>query len=138
MGYRSNVGLVLNEDAYNELKNSIEKIDDNELKMNVLDLLSSWSEQFESKDKSRLFIWNDIKWYSGTPGMSEYKNMDFIEEFLDDLWNNEKSQGSPKFFFIRVGEDLDDVDMRGDFTDNPFSLRLNSSLAYDLEIAKIG
>ena len=47
--------------------------------------------------------------------------MSFIENLLAELdWKD--------FLFIRIGEDYDDTEVRGDFWDNPFEIRLERSI----------
>lgn len=65
--------------------------------------------------KAEAWQWNSIKWYSGVP--EYFAEIYFIEDFLRNL-------DEPAFRFIRIGEDYDDTEVIGDFTENPFDLEL--------------
>ena len=72
-------------------------------------------------DGSLLVVWDGIKWYSGTVG-PEYKVIDLIEKFVDDAggdtWEfddpDHPSASSEHFRFVKVGEESDDIECRGD------------------------
>ena len=50
-----------------------------------------------------------------------YFSNNFIENLLTELdWSD--------FLFVRIGEEVDDIDTRGSFWDNPFDLGISRSL----------
>ena len=74
-------------------------------------------------DGSLLVVWDGIKWYSGTGD----KVIDLIDKFVDDAgcdtWEFEndpedlhgpESASSEHFRFVKVGEESDDIECRGD------------------------
>ena len=74
-------------------------------------------------DGSLLVVWDGIKWYSGTGD----KVIDLIDKFIDDAgcdtWEFEndpedlhgpESASSEHFRFVKVGEESDDIECRGD------------------------
>ena len=75
-------------------------------------------------DGSLLVVWSGIKWYSGMDGV-----IDLIDKFVDeaesDEWEFEEdpphqgpsgpgSASSEHFRFVRVGEESDDITVRGE------------------------
>ena len=74
-------------------------------------------------DGSLLVVWNGIKWYSGTGD----NVIDLIDKFIDDAgcdtWEFEndpedlygpESASSEHFRFVKVGEESDDIECRGE------------------------
>jgi hypothetical protein len=75
-------------------------------------------------DGSLLVVWDGIKWYSGTGD----NVIDLIDKFVDDAgcdtWEFEDdppddnsgagSASSEHFRFVKVGEESDDIECRGD------------------------
>ena len=68
-------------------------------------------------DGSLLVVWEGIKWYSG---MGD-NVIDLIDKFVDnagcDTWffdENDSSGSSEHFRFVRVGEESDDITVRGE------------------------
>jgi hypothetical protein len=63
---------------------------------------------------SRLMKWDDIKWYEG------YPEIDALDEFMDWADSTEieidgVEQNADQFYrFVRIGEEMDDVTIRGD------------------------
>lgn len=52
-----------------------------------------------------------MKWYA------DFEDVSFVESFMADLKYEE-------YYFIRVGEDYDDIKVNGGFCDNPLGLRI--------------
>ena len=64
--------------------------------------------------------WTDsIKWYTCEP--EGFPEVDFIESFLTSLEEKE-------YRFMRIGEDYEDVEVRGCFVDNPFEMELSRQI----------
>ena len=68
-------------------------------------------------DGSLLAVWDSIKWYSGAAD----NVIDLIDKFVDDAgcdtWGfdeNESSGSSDHFRFVKVGEESDDITVRGE------------------------
>jgi hypothetical protein len=54
----------------------------------------------------------------------------FFETFMDAL---EKNDGHDDYRFIRLGEDDDDTEYRGGYTDNPFGMYIVRCINFDAE-----
>jgi hypothetical protein len=107
MGYRSQVALVVDQEGFDVM---------NEATRSALD---EWFNKY-SCEGYRLYIADDIKWYTGF-GFDE---VDAIENFM----NNTDSE---HYRFIRLGEDNDDNEDRGGLYDDPFGLGISRSIEYE-------
>jgi hypothetical protein len=67
---------------------------------------------------STSYFWPSLKWYPDFPDVI------FVESFLETLEEDE-------YYLIRLGESDDDTEIRGLFWDNPFSMCLARSIAFD-------
>jgi len=82
-------------------------------------LLREYSDdrQYNKAHEDRLFYWQDIKWYDSYSEIS--KLMAAVQE-----------SGYDNFYFMRIGEGLDDIEVDGGFWDNPFEIRCDRSIEY--------
>ena len=87
MGYRSSVLVAIKKD----------KITDKFKKMEILEVV----DKVIKFDGHYIFIWYSVKWYDDFPDVKE------IMGFLDNLLEQD-------YGFIRIGEDYDDQETRGD------------------------
>jgi len=117
MGYRSEVALALTSNGVNELHTQLASpVLDNHIRKEVKGLLDCADMHFIDQDsKAEVWHWNSIKWYLSDP--EYYADIYFIEEFLRNLDDED-------FRFIRIGEDYEDTEVFGDFTENPFDLEI--------------
>lgn len=117
MGYYSEVGLALTANGINKLRTQLAVHEmDNNVRQEVNSLLDYADKHLiDPVSKAEAWQWNSIKWYSGDP--EHFAEIYFIEDFLRNL-------DEPDFRFIRIGEDYDDIEVMGDFTENPFDLEL--------------
>ena len=66
-------------------------------------------------------VYTCVKWYE------DFSDVSFIENLLAELdWKD--------FLFIRIGEDYDDTEVRGDFWDNPFELGLTRKISMEVQL----
>ncbi len=92
MGYRSDVAIGLTKEADVQLR-----LSDKKLAIQVLDEADDTSKY---ENHTNYFL-EGVKWYQG------YPDVDQVMEFLDSLHHDE-------FGFIRIGENDDDIDIKGD------------------------
>ena len=117
MGYRSDVGLALTQPAVHTLHQKLNALDKNSEAFSVVsDFLVYADKHLEDADSgAEVYLWEGIKWYE------EFSDVGFIENLLTELdWSN--------FLFIRIGEEWNDIDVRGNFWDNPFDLGISRSI----------
>ena len=103
MGYRSEVAIVLSDEAYELLCCMIENIEEKELLDSVLELVD---EMYEEKDNVLLY-YECTKWYE------TYPEVDFIMDFIGNAFDEDMA-----FNYLRVGEDYADVENKWNRTDD--------------------
>lgn len=111
MSYRSNVGLVIKDEALLKLVN-------NNLNTKLVFYLAEET-SFEDT-KEHLYIWEDIKW-------NEIDHPDDVESiglFMKELRNIRGED----YLFVRIGEDVEDNELLGEFYDNSFNFGFSRSL----------
>ena len=117
MGYRSDVGLVLTQAAVQTLNEKLNALDKTSEAFSVItDFFAYADKHFEDTNSgSEVYLWEYVKWYE------EFPDVGFVEKLLAELdWSD--------FLFIHIGEELDEIDTRGSFWDNPFDLGISRSI----------
>jgi len=85
----------------------------------IHDLLNPPRNKYEYHESGAVaWLWEHLKWYL------EYEDVAFFESLMNDLEYED-------YYFIRVGEDNDDTDVRGGFWENPFGMCLVRGIAFD-------
>tara|TARA_B100000927_G_scaffold198582_1_gene160546 strand:- start:253 stop:621 length:369 start_codon:yes stop_codon:yes gene_type:complete len=114
MGYRSDVGFACDP----IIKQVIETMGewDSEFK----ELLDYGEDLADGHDQGR-YRWESVKWYESFPDVQVVEN---IMSMCDNCDINGLAYDS--YGFIRIGEELDDVEMKGDTC--AFDLYINRSL----------
>ena len=112
MGYRSEVCIGVTDDASRLFRTLLDHLPEHhEVKQLIKDAESQryqpWEDQHKSPDadcEDKMY-WQYVKWYEG------YECVDFIESFLADCIPEED------YRFVRIGEESDDVEERGEYWD---------------------
>ena len=117
MGYRSDVGLVLSKSGVESLRSKLASPETKEdVREAVSSLLNRADTHYADKESgAEVWYWSCIKWYGG--GIFAYPAISFIEDAMYDMDRD-------NFYFIRIGEEYDDTEVRGYFWDNPFEMDL--------------
>jgi len=116
MGYSSRVGICISQDTAIQLE-AIIRLLSQPLQEEVTSLFED-ADVKKQDDGCRAWYWDGFKWYSSDSGIA------FLEGYLDDLeWD--------QYLYIRVGEELDDVDYRGGLWDNPFGMCLTRAIEFN-------
>ena len=118
MGYRSHVGICLVQDAFNQLEAKIQTMPQ-ALQDEVRSLFED-SEFTREDEGDRTWYWEGFKWYSSDPDIA------FLKGYLSDL-------DDEQYLYVRVGENLDDVEYHGSFWDNPFGMCLTRGIGFNEE-----
>lgn len=123
MGYRSDVCLALNSAGVAALKEALASPDTSEKNRSEVESLLAYADKHlvDAESGSECWKWNDVKWYNDPV---YYPDVDFVEGFISEL-------DEDNYRFIRVGEDYDDVDVRGWWTDDPFGVTLCREIVLD-------
>ena len=120
MGYRSDVGLCLTENGKKTLDARLSELEAGTASTGYIhDLLNPIRNKHEDpKSGAVAWLWEYLKWYT------DYEDVAFFENLMSDLDYDD-------YYFIRVGEDNDDTDVRGGFWENPFGMCLVRGIAFD-------
>lgn len=124
MGYRSDVALALNGESVKSFRKKLVSSETNSDTRKAAEALLAYADDHRIDDDtgSECWCWNDLKWYTGDP--TYFPDVDFIENFLSTLPDE-------NFYFIRIGEDTDDTEIRGAWWDNPFGITLCRKIILD-------
>ncbi len=118
MGYHSDVALTLSSKGVEALESKISNIQKN-AKSTLCTLLENADEKgIDDSTGDKYWHWNCIKWYHDFP------EINMLEEFISSIDYDE-------YLFIRIGEEINDVDIYGSYYDNPFGMYLNHSIEFD-------
>lgn len=119
MGYYSDVVLVLNPKGLAKLRKRLADPEKPEkIRQSATDFFK-YADQHLTNKKAEAWFWDGVKWYSNDPEYSP--EVYFIEDFLLELKENE-------YRFLRIGEDYDDVEVKGYFLDDPFGVNLSRQI----------
>ena len=115
MGYYSDVALCLSKAGAEKLAAAIEARIGNtpdDFGSNVIKALIGGEPVRKDEDTGTVaFCWSGVKWYSDFEGVA------FVENFMADLDDED-------YYFIRIGEDYDDIEVIGGFWDNPLGIQV--------------
>ena len=117
MGYYSDVALCLTKNGMDQLKSALIQAERNNpenfaaIKM----LIAGEPSKIDEGSGSVVFLWEGEKWYD------EFAEVAFVEAFMNSL-------PSEDFLFIRLGEDHDDIETRGNFCGTPFNISVERKI----------
>ncbi len=118
MGYHSDVALTLSSKGVEALKIKINN-SQNCSKSALCTLLENADKKgVDSSTGDKCWHWSWIKWYH------DYQEIYMLEEFMSSLDYDE-------YLFIRIGEDINDIDVYGSYYENTFGMYLNHSIEFD-------
>ena len=122
MGYRSDVALALTENGI-KIFNQMLASSDAVVQYDVSHLMAfAKQHRCDTETKSECWLWHSVKWFTGDPVC--YRDIRFIESVLDKLDERD-------YYFVRIGEDMDDNEIRGLWFDNPFEIILRREIVLD-------
>lgn len=119
MGYRSDVGLALTKEGVVFLNNKLNNLDkDSKLFNDATDMITYPKQHCADKESgAEMYLWTYQKWYL------QFQEIMFFENLMNEL-------EPESFYFVRIGEELDDNEVRGSFWDNPFDLGIDRSITF--------
>lgn len=119
MGYRSDVALALTKEGVEKLHVAIANVGQ-EILEELIELFTNPDKHLgDSETGAELWSWKDVKWYA------DYADVAFVENFIF----NEADPNN--YHFIRICEEWDDIEVEGDFLDNPFDLHLIRDIDFE-------
>lgn len=110
MGYRSEVVIVLTRNGLSELFKAIP---------DTMKQIVERADTFTQKGDDFCFSWDYIKWYP-----EYYSEIGAFTNALYDLNHND-------FHFLRIGEDREDIEERGEHYNNNFETHIVRSINRD-------
>lgn len=116
MDYRSDVGICLSKSAYDLFQKSLTNIKDNTLKK-LVNYLLSLVIKISRNNSGILFYWKSIKWSDLNPECV------WVDDFLNTLNDDE-------FLKIIIGEDYNDIEIRGNYWNNPFNMSIERRITF--------
>lgn len=114
MGYRSEVMLTLSRNGLAQLYKDIPT---------QLNNMVECSDAFLQKQDAFLLHWDYIKWHE------EYGDISALMKSLSKM-------DSAEYYFLRLGENHDDVEEKGGYWDNPFETSISRSIHCDTDGCK--
>ena len=117
MGYLSDTCLCLKKETLDKFDALLTKQSPTELKA-VGGLLENAESATDHESGDKLWFWHNIKWYS------DDVEIRFLESFLETLPQTD-------YLFIRVGEEMDDNEVRGWYFGNPFEMYLHRTIEFE-------
>lgn len=102
MGYRSQVGFCIAKKEGQDIPdfNAIEP----DFEFDIV----------KDTDEAVLYYCDDVKWYDNNP---DYPLVSIVEEYFDKM---DKENRDSDYIFVRIGEENDDLETRGNYWNNPF------------------
>ena len=110
MSYRAEVCVVLTAEGEKVLRDHLFYMPDNDTtKIQVIRLLDTYvTHTSTSLTGATLYYWENYEWYNNETVV------EYFDQFFQDLDENE-------YLFLRLGEVLTDIKIRGKFWSNPFN-----------------
>jgi hypothetical protein len=82
----------------------------------VLSLLKKADVKIKDED-CHAWCWDRCTWNSSSPDVA------FVEGYLGDLHTED-------YLFIRIGEDINDIEVCGDYVDNPLGMSMDRTISF--------
>lgn len=117
MGYYSDVALCLTKNGMDQLKIALAEAerDKPDSLAAIKILIGDEPSRTDESTGAVVFLWEGERWYD------EFDEIAFVEEFMDNLSHED-------FLFIRLGEDYDDIEIRGSFCGTPFNISVERKI----------
>ena len=109
MGYRSDVAIAIHKDLQGDF---LTFLNTEKLMAQIFGDMSDFNLDKDYQGEGHwLFTADQIKWYTDWDDF--YAHITMFEKFMDAM--DEKFDHDAKYRFIRIGEEIDDVERRGDW-----------------------
>ena len=126
MGYYSDVALCLSLAGAQKLEDELAKVrmlknmENQEDMEQIESFFDSSALKVESED-AVLYVWKRLKWYEHMA--AEFPHIRFMRDFVNQLEPQD-------FLFMRIGEEIEDIEEKGMYFDNPFEARLSLKIEF--------
>jgi len=120
MGYRSDVAIAIHKDLQGDF---LTFLNTTELMAEIFGDMSDFHLDKDYQDSGHwLFICNGVKWYSS------YKDIEMFEKFFNAM--DEDDDYQEKYRFLRIGEEIEDIEYRGDWHDSEIYVSREIQVGY--------
>ena len=117
MGYRSDVAIAIHKDLQGDF---LTFLNTEELMAQIFGDMSDFDLDKDFQGEGHwLFTADQIKWY--TTWDDYYAHITMFEKFMDAM--DEKFDHDAQYRFVRIGEEIDDVERRGDWWESNLHVR---------------
>ena len=111
MGYRSNVAIAIHKDLQGDF---LTFLNTEKLMTEIFGDRSDFHLDKDYQDDGHwLFTADQIKWYAT---WDEFADIQMFEKFMDAM--DEMFDNSAQYRFLRIGEELEDIEYRGEWFDS--------------------
>ena len=116
MGYRSDVAIAIHKDLQGDF---LTFLNTEELMAQIFGDHSDFHLDKDYQGEGHwLFTADDIKWYAS---FDDYADIQMFEKFMDAM--EEEEEKREKYRFIRIGEEIEDIEYRGDWYDSDIHVK---------------
>lgn len=106
MGYTSDVAIAIHKDLQGDF---LTFLNTEQLMAEIFGDMAYFNLNKDYKDEGHwLFTASDIKWYAD---WDEFEHIQVFEKFMDAM--DEKFEHDAQYRFLRIGEEIDDIERRG-------------------------
>tara|TARA_B100000424_G_scaffold242301_1_gene211056 strand:+ start:222 stop:593 length:372 start_codon:yes stop_codon:yes gene_type:complete len=123
MGYRSDVAIAIHKDLQGDFLTFLKT---EELMAQIFGDMSDFEFDKDYQCEGHwLFTCNSIKWYTT---FNEFEDIQMFEKFMDAM--EEDVEKREKFRFLRIGEELEDIEYRGDWWESEIHVKREIQVGY--------
>ena len=123
MGYRSDVAIAIHKDLQGEF---LTFLNTEELMAQIFGDLSDFGLDKDFQGEGHwLFTAGQIKWYTN---WDDFGDIQMFEKFFEEMDKRSETEG--KYRFLRVGEELEDIEYRGDWWESELHVSREIRVGY--------
>jgi len=123
MGYRSDVAIAIHKDLQGDFLTFLKT---EELMAQIFGDMSDFQLDKDYQGEGHwLFTANSIKWYAT---FDDYADIQMFEKFMDAM--EEVIEKREKYRFLRIGEELEDIEYRGDWWESEIHVKREIQVGY--------
>ena len=123
MGYRSDVAIAIHKDLQGDF---LTFLNTEKLMTQIFGDMSDFHLDKDYQDEGHwLFTCNSIKWYTT---FNDFEDIQLFEDFMNAM--EEVVEKREKYRFIRIGEELEDIEYRGDWYESEIHVRRSIQVGY--------
>ena len=123
MGYRSDVAIAIHKDLQGDF---LTFLNTEELMAHIFGDMSDFQLDKDYQGEGHwLFTASSIKWYAT---FDDYADIQMFEKFMDAM--EEEEEKREKYRFLRIGEELEDIEYRGDWWESELYVKREIQVGY--------